>query len=154
MTFTSLVSLVRSTRRWRAVALVAPLLAVLLVTGCLASQSTSEDLSVSNGSDGDFVIYLVVEDGSLARSQAWWLEEAPELDIDVQSGLPAWEAIVLKNDVVLDRVPVMGDEDRAFVLWRSTDAGTRGAPGDQFEVLVVDNESSRTIASYQLQIQA
>lgn len=98
------------------------------------------------------LVYLALEDGELVRSQAWWDDQAPELGVNVERTVPDWEALVLKNDVTVDRVSVLGTQDRAYVVWRSADAGVSVQPGDTFEILVVDHPGDRTAASYSLAI--
>ncbi len=128
------------------------LLGALLTAGCLATSTPEARLSTSEG-DGGVIVYLVLEDGELARSQAWWGDQAPELEVNVERTLPEWEALVIKNDVTVDRGVVLGTHDRAYVVWRSADAGVTAQPGDTFEILVVDHSQERTAASYSLAIE-
>ncbi len=128
-------------------------LAGLLVTaGCIASTGTEAQLSASEGSS-DLVLYLVLEDGQFTRTEAWWADEAPELSVDLDSTAHAYEAIVLKNDIVLTRGPLSGSNDEAVFVWRTSDAGAVAQAGDAFEILVVNATTSETVASYALEIQ-
>lgn len=138
-------------RRVRTGAL-AVLILLLTTAGCLATETPEARLSTSDG-DGGVLVYLVLEDGDLVRSQAWWGNQAPELEVNVERTLPGWEALILKNDVTVDRGVVLGTQDRAYVVWRSADAGVTAQPGDTFEVLVVDHGEDRTAASYSLAIE-
>lgn len=128
------------------------LIALLLGAGCLATVTPEAKLSTADG-DGGVLIYLALEDGDLVRSQAWWGDQAPELGVNVERTVPGWEALVLKNDVTVDRTSVLGTPDQAYVVWRSGDAGVSVQPGDTFEILVVDHPGDRTAASYSLAIE-
>lgn len=127
-------------------------LLALLTAGCLASSAPEARLSASEG-DGGVLVYLVLEEGELVRSQAWWDNQAPELEVNVERTLPGWEALILKNDVTVDRASVLGTQDQAYVVWRSTMADISAQPGDTFEILVVDHGQDRTAASYSLSIE-
>lgn len=141
-------SSVRSSNPAPAVAL---LLASGLLAGCVASDGRTARLDAGNGS-GDVAIHLVVEDGALTDARAWWADEVPE---DEPEGPPlaAWEAIVLKNDVRLDRVPLSGSTDRAELLWRSDAVDAVATPGDEFEVNVVNATGGAAVASFTVAIQ-
>jgi hypothetical protein len=140
-----------STRRALALGLA---LAVLAATGgCIGgSADTTAQLDASEGS-GDLVVFLTVEEGQLTRADAWWAEDAPELDVNVDGTGTGLEALVLKNDVVVTRAPLVGSGERAVLAWRSADAGTTAQVGDTFEILVVDTASDDTVAAYQLAIE-
>ncbi len=140
---------VQRDHRWLPIAL---LLSASLLAGCVATESTTRELSVSDGS-GPFLIYLVVQDGELTRSEAWWADQAPDLEVGIEEPVPGWEAIILKNDAAIQRVTLMGDAEKAFLLWNSEEAGTVASPGDSFEVLVVDETAGETRASFALSIE-
>ncbi|MDX1612078.1 MAG: hypothetical protein R3185_06895 [Candidatus Thermoplasmatota archaeon] len=134
-------------------AALALVLLLLPLTGCIASQGPGQTLSVSDGR-GDLVVYLVLDEGALVRGDAWWAAQAPELDVQVQRVVPGWEVLVLKNDVLVDREPVLGSEERAFVVWRSAPVGTVAAAGDSFEFLVVHTADEETLAQFGVEIEA
>lgn len=118
--------------------LLAALVLALPLAGCLAGEGAGTTLSVSSGA-GDLVVYLVLDQGTLTRGDAWWAQDAPELDLQVARG-PGWDALILKNDVQVDRLPVLGTAEKAFVVWHSADKGVVASAGDELEVLVVDGD--------------
>lgn len=123
----------------------------LIASGCLASQTASLQLSASEG-PGDLFIYMTIEEGELARAEAWWSQNASLMDVEFDRRVEAWEAVVLKNDVELDRQPVLGSEDAAVFAWSSRDVGAVASTGDTFEVLIVNASQGGTVASYGVEI--
>lgn len=123
---------------------------ILALAGCIASEGPASTLSASEGS-GSFIIYMVLEQGQLVRSDAWWADDAPDLDLNLAPS-PVIEAIILKNDVAVDRVPVLGNQERAFLLWNSANAGTTASAGDEFEVLILNGTTEAMMATFALSI--
>lgn len=124
----------------------------LLLPGCIASQGETVRLSAAEGS-GDIVLHLTLTNGQLASGQAWWADQAPQLDVDTANTIDQWEAIVLKNDVTLAREPLRGTTSEALFTWRSADHGAVAQAGDVFEVLVVNATDGGTVASYELEVE-
>lgn len=131
--------------------LIAALALTWTLTGCIASTGSQAQLSASEGS-GDLVVYLVLEEGEMVTSQAWWADQAPEVSVNVQDTASPYEAIILKNDVVVTREPLLGSAERAALTWTSSQAGTVAQTGDTFEVFVVNATTGSTAASFGLEI--
>ncbi|MGH2671272.1 MAG: hypothetical protein ACRDH5_19540, partial [bacterium] len=108
-------------RHARAAARTFAALALLAGTaGCLAPDPPATELRVTDH-QGQFVVLLELVDGRLSEASAWWVDDAPELDLQVGLSVPGWHVLVLKDDVVIDRAGVLGTPERAFVVWKSSE---------------------------------
>ncbi len=141
--------LVRSSTR-RALAAATCLTLASLTAGCIASTDTRSELHASEGSGG-IVMQIVLTSGDLSQADAWWEEDAPQTALDLDRSQPVYHGLVLKNDVVVAEEPLSGSASNAVFTWTSSSSGTVAEPGDEFEVIVTD-EDGATVATYELVI--
>ncbi len=129
-------------------------LLVVALTGCIASTGSEAELHVSDGS-GDIVVHVLLEGGELSSADAWWSEDAPELDVSLSDQADRYEALVFKNDIrVNGPQSLVGSTSQAVFTWDSGTSQTIAEPGDRFEVIIVDVTDDRVVASYALTIVA
>lgn len=129
--------------------LAAFLATLVLTAGCIGTSGEVATLQAEQGAE-DVAIHLVIEDGRLVDSKAWWTSEPVETDT---STVPGLEAVVLKNDVELDRVPLTGDAQRAELTWYTGQVDAAAQPGDEFEVNALNATSGQALATYTVQIE-
>lgn len=143
---------VRSSNLQRRTLATLALAVAILLPGCIASDGSAVQLSASEGS-GSFVVHLSMQDGVLAQADAWWAEDAPELQVELGGTIAGWQAVVLKNDVVVTEQPLRSTPDGAAFVWRSGDAGVVAQAGDTFEILVVNGTAERALTSWSIEIE-
>lgn len=129
------------------------LLSVALA-GCIASTGADAELHASEG-PGDILVHILVEEGKLVSAEAWWSQQAPEVDVSLTERTEAYEALVFKNDIRVDGPhPLLGSSSQALFTWNSAASGTTVEPGDRFEILIVDGAEDDVVASYSVSIRS